>query len=189
MNIVSSPFAVRLDEVRAVFNSHNEAMLEHIKHTLLYDAYAPQLDDLEGALRHIIFGKPRTGKPQEYGYALMCICSCLGQALTFEQCEVFLWGENTEEVNMLLNRQGVSPNIDDMIKPIYTFDIPVYEGWPAIGGYTREEVAQLQVQLARVSVSPPDEDDFDEVQWELWVFKRAVAYCAEKGMDWVTFVH
>src|SRR5687768_6296849 len=104
MGYTAQPFAIDLDKVRNVFGSKDQALLEKVKSSHLYDHYASETSDgdfdeiltdlifhyirpadrkaTSGGLFGLFKSEPSSGlNPQlahEYGYALLVICDILG---------------------------------------------------------------------------------------------------------------
>lgn len=196
MSIIVQPYAVKIGEIKAVFNSKDISLFEAIKKTDLFDCYASQDEftgTTEAALKAIIFGEPKQKKIAfAYGYALIAISGYLGKELVPEG-DVFYFGDAYQQVNRYLEEQGVDASLDDMFEHNYEFEIPPIVDFPSIAGISKEKIQYLSSELDKITIDESkidfDSEDFDEVQEKLFIFKRAVKECESEELEWITFAH
>ena len=90
-------YGVKTPEIKAVFGSKDEALLQKVKANDVFQNYAEQNQETSQALIDIIKGNPYTLEGYHYGYAFIGICATLGETLPKTQ-EIKL-GYITEVIN------------------------------------------------------------------------------------------
>lgn len=192
MGIYLLPYGVKLEKVKAAFKFSDEKLLEEIKKTSVYDCYASQGGgrsvSTEQALRQMIFGEEYDKTCADtYGYALIALVAYWGENLTPEG-DVFKIGSVNEGIEQVLANYGISINFGGaMLSEFYNFDLPRNPDFPVIGGISKDSLEYYQKELEKVNISA--EDLKDPAKEEAMIFKRAVNYCVEHDLEWVTFAH
>ena len=165
---------VELDELRKVFGSKNNSLLQAILDANEIDDDDTDVDefeeaedgdedidpdDLDGlpssqdALRHIILGEPwARGIGSKYGYMFLEICRHLG-----EQLDANSWGETRAEYvsafDGVLRKVGITPDIVSMEALTCSpdiFPLPPRGSFPTTGSLTAAKAAKAAIALAAV---------------------------------------
>jgi len=74
-------YGVKTPEIKVVFGSKNEALLQKVKINDVFQNYAEQNQETSQALINIIMGYPYSLEDYHYGYAFIGICATLGETL------------------------------------------------------------------------------------------------------------
>ena len=186
------PYGVKLEKVKAAFKSNDEQLLEAIKKTSVYDCYASQSGSRSvstgQALQQMIFGEAYDKTCADtYGYALIALVAYLGENLTPEG-DVFKIGSVNTEIENVLAGVGLSVSFErDMFGEFYYFGLPGNPDFPIIGGISENSLLYYQKALEQVNFST--EDLQKQGVEEAMIFKRAVNYCVDNDLNWITFAH
>lgn len=193
MGIYLMPYGVKMEKVKAAFQSKDKAMLEEIKQTSVFNAYHSQSGhrkvSTEQALHQMIMGESydRTC-PDVYGYALIVLVAYLGENLTPEG-DVFKLGSVNDDIERALKTAGVSIRFEEtFFSEFYSFGLPRNTDFPIIGGISKASLKYYQQQLALANFSE-EEQQSDFGKEGAMIFKRAVNYCVAHDLDWITFAH
>lgn len=186
------PYGVKLEKVRAAFNSKDANLLEDIKKTSVFNSYNSQSGHrnvtTEQALQQMIMGEPYDKSCADvYGYALIVLVAHLGENLTPEG-DVYKLGSVNEDMERVLANYGVSVKFEEaFFSEFYSFGLPRNMDFPMIGGINKSMLQHYQEELEKVNI--PAAELNDHVKEEALIFKRAVNYCVDNDLNWITFAH
>ena len=197
-------YGVKTPEIKAVFGSKDEALLQKVKANDTFKNYADEDDDNETskALTDIIMGNQYDEEGYIYGYAFIGICATLGIELPYNQ-EIKFWYE-TELINrILLEDWNIKTEIDTELFPadhFHPFSIPEIDDFPMISLLDKERLQALSDLLSKVHKTPEEIDDLIDGETEeeedkgysyehIMGLKENIAFCLENGLDMVAFCH
>ena len=197
-------YGVKTPEIKAVFGSKDEALLQKIKANDTFKNYADEDDDNETskALTDIIMGNQYDEEGYIYGYAFIGICAALGVELPYNQ-EIKFWYETELISRVLLEDWNIKTEIDTELFPadhFHPFSIPEIDDFPMISLLDKEHLQALSDLLSKVHKTPEEIDDLidDETEEEedkgysyehIMGLKENIAYCLENELDMVIFCH
>jgi len=198
MGIYLLPYGTKIDKVKSSFNSKDEKLFAEIQKTRTYDCYASQDENypvkIKDALKHILFGDIKNKEfPPAYVYALMTIVDHFGEELTPEG-DVFKFGTINKNIENKLKEFDVFFSINELIEPIYQFEIPNnFNKFPFIGGISKNELENLLSRLNGIEISK------EAINWEkngynheleaIHILRRAAKFCLDNDFDWISFAH
>ena len=197
-------YGVKTPEIKAVFGSKDEALLQKVKANDTFKNYADEDDDNETskALTDIIMGNQYDEEGYIYGYAFIGICATLGIELPYNQ-EIKFWYE-TELINrILLEDWNIKTEIDTELFPadhFHPFSIPEIDDFPMISLLDKERLQALSDLLSKVHKTPEEIDDLIDGETDdeedkgysyehIMGLKENIAFCLENGLDMVAFCH
>lgn len=198
-------YAIDTDKVKSAFGSKNEDMLNNVLKTEEYKCYAE--DDMAGyittkeALHNIIFGESyKEGNSHVYGYALISLCSYLGERVPHGQ-EIKL-GYETDLINKYLSSDfGINLEIEEtLFSEVPEFGLPKIEDWPLSGILSSERLKHLSELFSPIEIideqvedlwDSNEEDDEDKAcaYEHIKGIKENIKFCLEKGEDMISFCH
>lgn len=197
-------YGVKTLEIKAVFGSKDEALLQKVKANDTFKNYADGDDDNETikALTDIIMGNQYNQEGYIYGYAFIGICATLGVELPYNQ-EIKFWYETELISRILLEDWNIKTEIDTELFPadhFHPFSIPEIDDFPMISLLDKEHLQALSDLLSKVHKTPEEIDDLidDETEEEedkgysyehIMGLKENIAFCLENGLDMVAFCH
>ena len=197
-------YGVKTPEIKAVFGSKDEALLQKIKANDTFKNYADEDDDNETskALTDIIMGNQYDEEGYIYGYAFIGICAALGVELPYNQ-EIKFWYETELISRMLLEDWNIKTEIDTKLFPadhFHPFSIPEIDDFPMISLLDKERLQALSDLLSKVHKTPEEIDDLIDGETEeekdkgysyehIMGLKENIAFCLENGLDMVAFCH
>ena len=197
-------YGVKTLEIKAVFGSKDEALLQKVKANDTFKNYADGDDDNETikALTDIIMGNQYNQEGYIYGYAFIGICATLGVELPYNQ-EIKFWYETELISRILLEDWNIKTEIDTELFPadhFHPFSIPEIDDFPMISLLDKEHLQALSDLLSKVHKTPEEIDDLidDETEEEedkgysyehIMGLKENIAYCLENELDMVIFCH
>ncbi|GJH40174.1 hypothetical protein RCZ04_07240 [Capnocytophaga sp. HP1101] len=197
-------YGVKTPEIKAVFGSKDEALLQRVKANDTFQNYAEDDENHETtqALTDIVMGNPYTLEGYHYGYAFIGICATLGEELPYTQ-EIKFWYE-TDLINQtLLSDGGIEVEIDTELFPadhFHPFRLPKIKDFPMISLLNEERLKTLASLLGKVHKTPDEiealidgdtEDDEDKgYSYEhITGLKENIAFCLDNGLEMVAFCH
>ena len=197
-------YGVKTPEIKAVFSSKDEVLLQKVKANDTFKNYADEDDDNETskALTDIIMGNQYDEEGYIYGYAFIGICATLGVELPYNQ-EIKFWYETELISRVLLEDWNIKTEIDTELFPadhFHPFSIPEIDDFPMISLLDKERLQALSDLLSKVHKTPEEIDDLidDETEEEedkgysyehIMGLKENIAFCLENGLDMVAFCH
>ena len=197
-------YGVKTPEIKAVFGSKDEALLQKVKANDTFKNYADEDDDNETskALTDIIMGNQYDEEGYIYGYAFIGICATLGIELPYNQ-EIKFWYETELISRILLEDWNIKTEIDTELFPadhFHPFSIPEIDDFPMISLLDKERLQALSDLLSKVHKTPEEIDDLIDGETEeeedkgysyehIMGLKENIAFCLENGLDMVAFCH
>lgn len=197
-------YGVKTPEIKAVFGSKDEALLQKVKANDTFKNYADEDDDNETskALTDIIMGNQYDEEGYIYGYAFIGICATLGIELPYNQ-EIKFWYETELISRVLLEDWNIKTEIDTKLFPadhFHPFSIPEIDDFPMISLLDKERLQALSDLLSKVHKTPEEIDDLIDGETEeeedkgysyehIMGLKENIAFCLENGLDMVAFCH
>jgi len=197
-------YGVKTPEIKAVFGSKDEALLQKVKANDTFKNYADGDDDNETikALTDIIMGNQYDQEGYIYGYAFIGICATLGIELPYNQ-EIKFWYETELISRILLEDWNIKTEIDTELFPadhFHPFSIPEIDDFPMISLLDKERLQALSDLLSKVHKTPEEIDDLIDGETEeeedkgysyehIMGLKENIAFCLENGLDMVAFCH
>ena len=197
-------YGVKTPEIKAVFGSKDEALLQKVKANHTFKNYADGDDDNETikALTDIIMGNQYNQEGYIYGYAFIGICATLGIELPYNQ-KIKFWYETELISRILLEDWNIKTEIDTELFPadhFHPFSIPEIDDFPMISLLDKEHLQTLSDLLSKVHKTPEkiddlidgetdDEEDKGYSYEHIMGLKENIAFCLENGLDMVAFCH
>ena len=197
-------YGVKTPEIKAVFDSKDEALLQKVKANDTFKNYADEDDDNETskALTDIIMGNQYDEEGYIYGYAFIGICAALGVELPYNQ-EIKFWYETELISRVLLEDWNIKTEIDTELFPadhFHPFSIPEIDDFPMISLLDKERLQALSDLLSKVHKTPEEIEDLIDGETEeeedkgysyehIMGLKENIAFCLENGLDMVAFCH
>ena len=190
-------YGVNTPEIKAVFGSKDETLLEKIKANNIFQNYAEQNQETTQALINIIKGNPYTLEGCHYGYAFIGICATLGQELPFTQ-EMKFWYE-TDLINRTLSEDyDIEVEIDTELFPadhFHPFPLPKIEDFPMISLIDQERLKHLASLLEKVHKTKEEieamieEDEKGFAYEHIMGLKENITFCLNNQLDMIAFCH
>ena len=197
-------YGVKTPEIKAVFGSKDEALLQKVKANETFKNYADEDDGnkTSKALTDIIMGNQYDEEGYIYGYAFIGICATLGIELPYNQ-EIKFWYETELISRILLEDWNIKTEIDTELFPadhFHPFSIPEIDDFPMISLLDKERLQALSDLLSKVHKTPEEIDDLIDGETEeeedkgysyehIMGLKENIAFCLENGLDMVAFCH
>ncbi|MBB1560746.1 MAG: pyruvate dehydrogenase [Flavobacteriaceae bacterium] len=197
-------YGVKTPEIKAVFGSKDEALLQKVKANDTFKNYTDEDDDNETskALTDIIMGNQYDEEGYIYGYAFIGICAALGVELPYNQ-EIKFWYETELISRVLLEDWNIKTEIDTELFPadhFHPFSIPEIDDFPMISLLDKERLQALSDLLSKVHKTPEEIEDLIDGETEeeedkgysyehIMGLKENIAFCLENELDMVVFCH
>lgn len=194
-------YGVKTPEIKAVFDSKDEALLQKVKANDVFQNYADEDDDNETikALTDIIMGNQYDEEGYIYGYAFIGICATLGVELPYNQ-EIKFWYETELISRILLEDWNIKTEIDTELFPadhFHPFSIPEIDDFPMISLLDKEHLQALSDLLSKVHKTESeieamlDGDDGEKgfAYEAIMGLKENIAFCLDNELDMVIFCH
>ena len=197
-------YGVKTPEIKAVFGSKDEALLQKVKANDTFKNYADEDDDNETskALTDIIMGNQYDEEGYIYGYAFIGICAALGVELPYNQ-EIKFWYETELISRVLLEDWNIKTEIDTELFPadhFHPFSIPEIDDFPMISLLDKNHLQPLSDLLSKVHKTPEEIEDLIDNETEgeegkgysyehIMGLKENIAFCLENELDMVIFCH
>ena len=194
-------YGVKTPEIKAVFGSKDEALLQKVKANDTFKNYADEDDDNETskALTDIIMGNQYDEEGYIYGYAFIGICATLGVELPYNQ-EIKFWYETELISRILLEDWNIKTEIDTELFPadhFHPFSIPEIDDFPMISLLDKEHLQALSDLLSKVHKTESeieamlDGDDGEKgfAYEAIMGLKENIAFCLDNELDMVIFCH
>ena len=194
-------YGVKTPEIKAVFGSKDEALLQTVKANDTFKNYADEDDDNETskALTDIIMGNQYDEEGYIYGYAFIGICAALGE--TLPQTQEIKLGYETDLINQVIAEDyGIEIDIETELFPTdYAdpFPLPLIADFPMIDLLDKKRLEHLASLLAKVHKTESeieamlDGDDGEKgfAYEAIMGLKENIAFCLENELDMVIFCH
>ena len=192
-------YGVKTPEIKAVFGSKNEALLQKIKANDIFQNYAEQNQETSQALIDIIMGNPYTLEGYHYGYAFIGICATLGETLPKTQ-EIKL-GYITEVINETVAEDyDIEIDIETELFPAdYAdpFPLPLIADFPMIDLLDKKRLEHIASLFAKVhktedeieAMLDGDDDEKGFAYEAIMGLKENIDFCLKNDLDMVVFCH
>ena len=194
-------YGVKTPEIKAVFSSKDEVLLQKVKANDTFKNYADEDDDNETskALTDIIMGNQYDEEGYIYGYAFIGICATLGE--TLPQTQEIKLGYETDLINQVIAEDyGIEIDIETELFPAdYAdpFPLPLIADFPMIDLLDKKRLEHLASLLAKVHKTESeieamlDGDDGEKgfTYEAIMGLKENIAFCLENELDMVVFCH
>ena len=194
-------YGVKTPEIKAVFGSKDEALLQKVKANDVFENYAEQNQETSQALIDIIKGNPYTLEGYHYGYAFIGICATLGETLPKTQ-EIKL-GYITEVINETVAEDyDIEIDIETELFPAdYAdpFPLPLIADFPMIDLLDKKRLEHIASLFAKVHKTEDeieamlDGDEGDEEKGfayeAIMGLKENIDFCLKNDLDMVVFCH
>ena len=192
-------YGVKTPEIKAVFGSKNEALLQKIKANDIFQNYAEQNQETSQALIDIIMGNPYSLEDYHYGYAFIGICATLGE--TLPQTQEIKLGYITDLINQTVAEDyGIEIDIEAELFPAdyaNPFPLPLIADFPMIDLLDKKRLEHLASLLTKVHKTESeieamlDGDDGEKgfTYEAIMGLKENIAFCLENELDMVIFCH
>jgi len=194
-------YGIKTPEIKAVFGSKDEALLQKVKANDTFKNYADGDDDNETikALTDIIMGNQYDQEGYIYGYAFIGICAALGE--TLPQTQEIKLGYETDLINQVIAEDyGIEIDIETELFPAdYAdpFPLPLIADFPMIDLLDKKILEHLASLLAKVHKTESeieamlDGDDGEKgfAYEAIMGLKENIAFCLENELDMVIFCH
>ena len=194
-------YGVKTPEIKAVFGSKDEALLQKVKANDTFKNYADEDDDNETskALTDIIMGNQYDEEGYIYGYAFIGICAALGE--TLPQTQEIKLGYETDLINQVIAEDyGIEIDIETELFPVdYAdpFPLPLIADFPMIDLLDKKRLEHLASLLSKVHKTESeieamlDGDDGEKgfAYEAIMGLKENIAFCLENELDMVIFCH
>ena len=192
-------YGIKTAEIKAVFDSKNEALLQKVKANDVFQNYAEQNQETSQALIDIIMGNPYSLEGYHYGYAFIGICATLGE--TLPQTQEIKLGYETDLINQVIAEDyGIEIDIETELFPVdYAdpFPLPLIADFPMIDLLDKKRLEHLASLLTKVHKTESeieamlDGDDGEKgfTYEAIMGLKENIAFCLENELDMVIFCH
>ena len=192
-------YGIKTAEIKAVFDSKNEALLQKVKANDVFQNYAEQNQETSQALIDIIMGNPYSLEGYHYGYAFIGICAALGE--TLPQTQEIKLGYETDLINQVIAEDyGIEIDIETELFPTdYAdpFPLPLIADFPMIDLLDKKRLEHLASLLSKVHKTESeieamlDGDDGEKgfAYEAIMGLKENIAFCLENELDMVIFCH
>ena len=192
-------YGIKTAEIKAVFDSKNEALLQKVKANDVFQNYAEQNQETSQALIDIIMGNPYSLEGYHYGYAFIGICATLGE--TLPQTQEIKLGYETDLINQVIAEDyGIEIDIETELFPVdYAdpFPLPLIADFPMIDLLDKKRLEHLASLLSKVHKTESeieamlDGDDGEKgfTYEAIMGLKENIAFCLENELDMVIFCH
>ena len=194
-------YGVKTPEIKAVFGSKDEALLQKVKANETFKNYADEDDDNETskALTDIIMGNQYDEEGYIYGYAFIGICAALGVELPYNQ-EIKL-GYITDLINETVAEDyDIEIDIEAELFPAdyaEPFPLPLIADFPMIDLLDKKRLEHIASLFAKVhktedeieAMLDGDDDEKGFAYEAIMGLKENIAFCLENELDMVIFCH
>ena len=194
-------YGVKTPEIKAVFGSKDEALLQKVKANDTFKNYADEDDDNETskALTDIIMGNQYDEEGYIYGYAFIGICAALGE--TLPQTQEIKLGYETDLINQVIAEDyGIEIDIETELFPAdYAdpFPLPLIADFPMIDLLDKKRLEHLASLFAKVhktedeieAMLDGDDEEKGFAYEAIMGLKENIDFCLKNGLDMVAFCH
>ena len=194
-------YGVKTPEIKAVFGSKDEALLQKVKANDTFKNYADEDDDNETskALTDIIMGNQYDEEGYIYGYAFIGICAALGE--TLPQTQEIKLGYETDLINQVIAEDyGIEIDIETELFPTdYAdpFPLPLIADFPMIDLLDKKRLEHIASLFAKVhktedeieAMLDGDDDEKGFAYEAIMGLKENIDFCLKNDLDMVVFCH
>lgn len=203
MSRIVIPIALDIDVIKNVFGSKNETLYNQLLTSEFFKKYDEEYS-FKTELYNIIFnyvppenriiksnklfglikgndGRGLEGEWNDYGYALLTMCCCLGDKLSIDETE-FVYGESWWQINTLLRENGASFDLSRMNESKQIFDTPYEYDDIYTNHYHKKEILEFVSHIFNM------EKEIKEAHLPLFnSLKKGLLHCADKNLDLIIF--
>ena len=194
-------YGVKTPEIKAVFGSKDEALLQKVKANDIFQNYTEEDDNEETikALTDIIMGNQYNQEGYIYGYAFIGICATLGETLPKTQ-EIKL-GYITDLINQTVAEDyDIEIDIEAELFPAdYAdpFPLPLIADFPMIDLLDKKRLEHIASLFAKVhkteneieAMLDGDDDEKGFAYEAIMGLKENIDFCLKNDLDMVVFCH
>ena len=194
-------YGVKTPEIKAVFGSKDEALLQKVKANDTFKNYADEDDDNETskALTDIIMGNQYDEEGYIYGYAFIGICAALGE--TLPQTQEIKLGYETDLINQVIAEDyGIEIDIETELFPTdYAdpFPLPLIADFPMIDLLDKKRLEHIASLFAKVhktedeieAMLDGDDEEKGFAYEAIMGLKENIDFCLKNDLDMVVFCH
>lgn len=194
-------YGVKTPEIKAVFGSKDEALLQKVKANDIFQNYTEEDDNEETikALTDIIMGNQYNQEGYIYGYAFIGICATLGE--TLPQTQEIKLGYITDLINQTVAEDyDIEIDIEAELFPAdYAdpFPLPLIADFPMIDLLDKKRLEHIASLFAKVhkteneieAMLDGDDDEKGFAYEAIMGLKENIAFCLENELDMVAFCH
>lgn len=195
-------YGINTDAIHKSIGSNDNHLFNEIIETETFENYTDQnfagQTTVKDALEHLIFNRPyNIDSAHAYGYALITICSYLGEQMPSTH-EIKL-GYETDLINGYLKSDfGITLVIEEelLAKEYDPFKLPPVQDWPLTGVLNKTNLVTLQQKLMGVAITDDmlealsEEDEEKEMAYDsIRQIKENVSYCLDNGLELISFCH
>lgn len=128
-------------------------------------------------------GRGLEGDWNDYGYALLTICCCLGNKFSEDDKE-FIYGESWWQINTLLRENGSGFDLSRMHESQQIFDTPFELEDIYTNHYSKKEIVKF---ISNILIM---EKDIKQENLMLFnTLKKGLLNCMDKNLDLIIFSH
>lgn len=205
MNKMVIPIGIDINEVHAVFGCKDEIFFNRLLTSDFYKKFDDELS-FKKELYDILFnyvpiekriiippklfglikednGRGLKGQWNDYGYALLTICSYLGEKFSTDNSE-FIYGESWWQINTLLRENNASFDLSRMLESKQIFDTPFEYDDIYTNLYNKKEIEEFVSHIKYMEQKIKKEN--------LLLFnslKNGLLNCHQKNLDLLVFSH
>jgi len=192
-------YGVKTPEIKAVFGSKDEALLQKVKGNDVFQNYAEQNQETSQALIDIIMGNPYSLEDYHYGYAFIGICATLGE--TLPQTQEIKLGYITDLINQTVAEDyDIEIDIEAELFPAdYAdpFPLPLIADFPMIDLLDKKRLEHIASLFAKVhktedeieAMLDGDDDEKGFAYEAIMGLKENIDFCLKNDLDMVVFCH
>jgi hypothetical protein len=192
-------YGVKTPEIKAVFGSKDEALLQKVKANDVFQNYAEQNQETSQALIDIIMGNPYSLEDYHYGYAFIGICATLGE--TLPQTQEIKLGYITDLINQTVAEDyDIEIDIEAELFPAdYAdpFPLPLIADFPMIDLLDKKRLEHIASLFAKVhkteneieAMLDGDDEEKGFAYEAIMGLKENIDFCLENELDMVAFCH
>ena len=194
-------YGVKTPEIKAVFGSKDEALLQKVKANDTFKNYADEDDDNETskALTDIIMGNQYDEEGYIYGYAFIGICAALGE--TLPKMQEIKFGYITDLINQTVAEDyDIEIDIETELFPAdYAdpFPLPLIADFPMIDLLDKKRLEHIASLFAKVhktedeieAMLDGDDDEKGFAYEAIMGLKENIDFCLKNDLDMVVFCH
>ncbi|MES2762381.1 MAG: hypothetical protein V4677_09240 [Bacteroidota bacterium] len=197
------PIGIDINRVNAVFGSHDEVLFDQLVRSRYFKKFDEEFS-FKRELSDLIFtyvpvgnrkvvssklfglikgtdGRRLEGEWNDYGYALLTMCSYLGYTFS-ETNDELEYSHSWEQINTLLRINGCRMDLSRMLESKQVFDTPYIHDDIYTNIYSKKEVVELVSHLLII-----EKDIEEKNQKPFYVLKSGLLNCMDKHLDLVIF--
>ena len=206
MGVVIIPFAIDVEKVKSVFGSKNEMLHEQIINSSVFKKY-DEFYSFKRELKDVIFnyipkkervvkapklfglikgndGSGLNGEWNDYGHALLCICTQTGHSLIENEGKL-KYNSAFVKLNEELIKNGSSYDFERVTRYKRIFDTPFEEDDICTNYFDKNEVIYMYGQIKALK----EKNTWTDIEFTRLIdrMERGFSYCMRHNLDWVSF--